>query len=82
MYANNYTLKLLNFQDKNIKLNKVEFINNTYYISIEQSKDNSLCCPKCGGAHITNNFYYTRSIKHSPINGFPTIILFKQIRFK
>lgn len=35
MNTNNYTLKILNFQDKNIILNKVEFINNTYYISIE-----------------------------------------------
>ena len=68
--------------DKNIKLNKIEFISNTYYISVEQSKDSSLCCPQCGGTKITNNFYYTRSIKHFPINGFPTIILFKQIRFK
>ena len=82
MSTNNYTSKILYFQDKNIKLNKIEFINNTYYISVEQSKDSSLCCPQCGKTKITNNFYYTRSIKHFPINGFPTIILFKQIRFK
>lgn len=82
MCTNNYTLKILNFQDKNIKLNKIEFINNTYYISVEQSKDSSLCCPQCGRTKITNNFYYIRLIKHFPINGFPTIILFKQIWFK
>ena len=82
MNNNNYTLNLLNFQDKNLNLIKVEFINNTYYISIEQLKDDSLFCPECGGMDITNNFYYTRSIKYSPINGFPTIILYKQIRFK
>ena len=82
MSTNNYTLKILNFQDKNIKLNKSEFVNNTYYISVEQSKDSSLCCHRCRGTKITNDFYYTRSIKHFPINGFPTTILFKQIRFK
>ena len=65
-----YILKLLNFQDKNIILNNVEFKNNIYYIHIEQIKCDDLSCPKCGGFEITNNFYYTRSIKHSPINVF------------
>ena len=82
MNNTNYTLNILNFQDKNIILNNVEFKNNIYYIHIEQIKCDDLSCPKCGGFEITNNFYYTRSIKHSPINGFPSIILFRQIRFK
>lgn len=82
MNNNNYILNLLNFQDKNIKLTDIKFTNNIYYISLEQIKDSVLVCPKCGGVEVTNNFYYTRTIKHSPIDGFPTIILFKQIRFK
>lgn len=73
---------MLNFQDNNIILTNIEFKNNTYFINIEQIKDSNLSCPNCGGLELTNNFYYIRSIKHSPINGFPSIILFKQIRFK
>ncbi len=77
-----YILKLLNFQDKNIKILKINFIDNIYYIYIDQIKNETLYCPKCGGTSLTNNFIYTRNIKHIPINGFPSIIKFNQIRFK
>lgn len=38
MNNTNYTLNILNFQDKNIILNNVEFKNNIYFIHIEQIK--------------------------------------------
>ena len=82
MNNNDYTLKLLNFQDKNISIIKIELINNTYYIELHQNKNNEICCPKCGGLSITKNSTYIRNIKYFPINGYPTIILLHQIRLK
>lgn len=34
-----YILKLLNFQDKNIEIIKIDFVDNTYYIYVNQQKD-------------------------------------------
>lgn len=82
MNIKDYTLKLLNFQETNIVIKKVELVNNVYYIYIDQIKDVNLSCNKCGGCSITNNFNYTRKIKHTPINGFPVIIVFNQTRYK
>lgn len=78
----NYIIKLLNIQDKYINIYNIEFINNTYLIYAEQlqSEDNS--CPKCGGILLTKNNDNIRKIKHTPINGYPCIINFKQLRFK
>ena len=78
----NYTLKILNFQDKNTILKNIQLTNNVYYIYLEQVKDSNLSCPNCGSLEITINFYYTRTIKYFNINDYPSIILFKQIRFK
>lgn len=75
MNNNDYTLKLLNFQDKNISIIKIELINNIYYIELHQNKNNEICCPNCGGLSITKNSTYIRNIKYFPINGYPTIIL-------
>ena len=69
MIIKDYTLKLLNFQEKNIVIKKVELVNDVYYVYIDQIKDVNLPCNKCGGCSITNNFNYTRKIKHTPING-------------
>lgn len=82
MNNNDYTLKLLDFQDKHILITKVEFINNSYYIDIVQIRNYDINCPKCGGLSLTKNSTYTRNIKYLPINGYPTTILFHQIRFK
>ena len=78
----NYIIKLLNFQDINIKLEKIIFENNVYFIYLQQLKNTDITCPKCGGVETTINFYYTRNIKFSAINGYPSIIKFSQIRFK
>lgn len=78
----NYTLKILNFQDKNTILKNIQLTNNVYYIYLEQVKDSNLSCPNCGSLESTINFYYTRTIKYFNINDYPSIILFKQIRFK
>ena len=69
MNNNDYTLKLLNFQDKNISIIKIELINNIYYIELHQNKNNEICCPKCGGLSITKNSTYIRNIKYFPIKG-------------
>ena len=69
MNIKDYTLKLLNFQEKNIVIKKVELVNDVCYVYIDQIKDVNLSCSKCGGCLITNNFNYTRKIKHTPING-------------
>lgn len=82
MNNNDYTIKLLNIQDEYTKILSVEFINNTYYVQIEQLKRNDVSCPKCGGLSNTTNFIYERKIKHLPINGYPTIIKFNQLRLK
>ena len=54
----NYTLKILNFQDKNTILKNIQLTNNVYYIYLEQVKDSNLSCPNCGSLEITINFYY------------------------
>lgn len=77
-----YTLKILNIQDKYITLEKVEFINNIYYIHLIQSKNPDLICDKCGGVSITKNSTYVRTIKYIPIDGFPAFIKLYQPRFK
>ncbi len=82
MNNNDYTLKLLNIQDNYIKTLKIEFIENTYYIEIEQLMNPDLFCPKCGGTSLTKNSIYTRNIKYIPHNNHPTFIKFHQIRFK
>ncbi|MDD6302607.1 MAG: hypothetical protein PUA56_04850 [Bacillales bacterium] len=67
--------------DKNTILKNIQLTNNVYYIYLEQVKDSNLSCPNCGSLEITINFYYTRTIKYFNINDYPSIILFKQIRF-
>ncbi len=56
--------------------------NNIYFIQLEQLKDNSTHCPKCGSFAITKNNDNLKIIKHTAINGFPCFLIFKQIRFK
>lgn len=82
MYDINYIIKLLNIQDKNITITKLDFINNTYKILANQIRDSSTTCPKCGGNALTKNSDNIRQIKHIPINGFPCFIILKQIRYK
>lgn len=82
MNNNDYTLKLLNIQDEDIKFIKIELINNNYVIELEQTRSTTTSCPNCGGMEYTLNSIYTRTIKNIPINGVPSIILLKQLRFK
>lgn len=82
MNNNDYTLKLLNIQDEDIKFIKIELINNNYVIELEQTRSSTTSCPNCGGMEYTLNSIYTRTIKNIPINGVPSIILLKQLRFK
>ena len=77
-----YILKLLNFQDKNIEIIKIDFVDNTYYIYVNQQKDLNISCPKCGGMSVTKSTTYIRTIKHTPINGYPCLIKLSQIRYK
>ena len=77
-----YILKLLNFQDKNIEIIKIDFVDNTYYIYVNQQKDSNISCPKCGGMSVTKSTTYIRTIKHTPINGYPCLIKLSQIRYK
>lgn len=82
MNNNDYTLKLLNIQDEDIKFIKIELINDNYVIELEQTRSATTSCPNCGGMEYTLNSIYTRTIKNIPINGVPSIILLKQLRFK
>lgn len=82
MNNNDYTLKLLNIQDEDIKFIKIELINNNYVIELEQTRSATTSCTNCGGMEYTLNSIYTRTIKNIPINGVPSIILLKQLRFK
>ena len=82
MNNNDYTLKLLNIQDEDIKFIKIELINNNYVIELEQTRSATTSCPNCGRMEYTLNSIYTRTIKNIPINGVPSIILLKQLRFK
>ena len=46
MNNNDYTLKLLNIQDEDIKFIKIELINNNYVIELEQTRSaTTSCCP-------------------------------------
>lgn len=59
MNNNDYTLKLLNFQGKHTLITKVKFVNNSYYIDINQIRNDDINCPKCGGVSLTKNSTYT-----------------------
>lgn len=47
MYDINYIIKLLNIQDKNITITKLDFINNTYKILANQIRDSSKMWWQC-----------------------------------
>lgn len=82
MYDINYIIKLLNIQDKNITIVKFVFINNTYMIFADQIRDFSTVCSKCCDNALTKNSDNIRTIKHININGYASIIIFKQIYYK
>jgi hypothetical protein len=44
----NYIIKILNLQDIDIKLEKIIFENNVYFIHLQQLKNTDITCPKCG----------------------------------
>ncbi len=77
-----YITKLLNFQDKYIEINTYEFKNNTHYIHLIQTKQDNISCPSCGGLSLTTNNSHIRRINDVPINNYPTILLFEQLRYK
>ena len=81
MEQKNYIINLLNLQDKHIFLEKIEFINNTFFIHLIQTKDENLHCPFCGGISLSINSYYKRNIKFQLINNYPSMLVFKQNRF-
>lgn len=81
MEQKNYIINLLNIQEKYLILNKIDFTNNTYSIYLSELKNESASCPKCGGVNNRINSYYSRTIKVNPIDGYPTFIILKQIRF-
>lgn len=81
MEQKNYIINLLNIQDKNLALIKIEFKNNTYFIFLSETKIESVSCPKCGGVNSRINSYYNRTIKIDPINGYPSFIILRQIRY-
>ena len=63
---NDYIIELLNLQDKNLILNKLELIGDTYFIYI--SSINAVCCCKyCGSIALNHHAYYTRTIKFQNI---------------
>lgn len=47
MYDINYIIKLLNIQDKNITITKLDFINNTYKILANQIRNSSKMWWQC-----------------------------------
>lgn len=77
-----YILKLLNIKDTDIEINKIDFIDNTYYIHIYKNNLGKENCPNCGSNSITTNNTYIRKVKDNPINGCPSYILFHQKRLK
>ena len=81
MEQKNYIINLLNLQDKHIFLEKIEFINNTFFIYLIQVKEENSYCPFCGGTSLSINSYYKRFIKFQVINDYPSILIFKQNRF-
>ena len=81
MEQKNYIINLLNIQDKNITIDKIEFNNNTYSIYLKQSKSDDTSCPTCGGTSIKIKSYYNRTIKANPIHGNVSFYFFKQNRF-
>ncbi len=78
----NYILKLLNFQENNITIKHVDFQDNSYFISLTQTKNDTFPCPNCGGLKCTIHGKYVRTIKHTSINGYPANIKLIQLRLK
>lgn len=76
-----YTTKLVKFQDDNINIDKIDFTNNHVFIyaSFRKIPDNT-ACPKCGSNNYHVHAYTTRKIKHSLIASKQSIIILKQPR--
>lgn len=75
-----YIIELLNLQDKNLSLDKIELIEDTYYVSIS-SIDKPSCCKHCGSINFIKHAYYERTIKYQNILNYKCIIKFNQKRF-
>ena len=75
-----YIIELLNLQDKNLSLDKIELIEDTYYISIS-SHDKPSCCKHCGSINFIKHAYYERTVKYQDILNYKCIIKFNQKRF-
>ncbi len=58
-----YIIKILNLQDKNVSIDNIELINNTYFIHIKITNITT-CCKHCGSTSIINHANYIRSIKY------------------
>ena len=79
----NDTIKLLNLEQFNIKIKKIETskINNILYcyITLEPTTSN---CPFCGGAKLFIKDYQTKRIIHSISTNNPCFIIYKARRYK
>lgn len=79
----NDTIKLLNLEQFNLKIKKLETtkVNNIIYCYITLEKE-LLNCPKCGSLENVVQQYRQRKIKHSISTNNPCFIIYKARRFK
>ena len=79
----NDTIKLLNFEQFNLKIKKLETtkIDNIVYCYITLEKE-LIHCPKCGGLENVVQQYRTKKIKHSISTNNPCFIIYKARRYK
>ena len=79
----NDTIKLLNLEQFNLKIKKLETtkVNNIIYCYITLEKEFTTC-PKCGGSENVIQQYRQRKIKHSISTNNPCYIIYKARRYK
>ena len=79
----NDTIKLLNLEQFNLKIKKLETtkVNNIIYCYITLEKE-FITCPKCGGSENVIQQYRQRKIKHSISTNNPCYIIYKARRYK
>ena len=79
----NDIIKLLNLEQFNIKIKKIETskINNILYCYITLEPTTS-SCPLCGGAKLFIKDYQTKKIIHSISTNNPCFIIYKARRYK
>ena len=77
-----YTTNIINLQDKNLIIDKVDVIDNIIYIYVHKDITTSdHCCKQCGCTDIKIKDYYSRKIKYLTFGGKQSYIVYKQRRF-